>query len=1185
ADGDRIYAVIRSTAANQDGRTNGLTVPSPLAQEALVRQACREAGVAPSDIKYIEAHGTGTPVGDPIEAYALGSALGEGRPEGHPCIMGSVKTNVGHLEAAAGVASLIKVALVLKHGQIPPNLHFKSANPHIDFAKLKLRVIQKLEPFPNESGPMLAGINCFGFGGSNAHAILEAAPAATPRTRRNGASQKRVHRALLLPLSARSPESLQAVVKDYQALLTQAVASNGSGPDLYSICRASATRRTHHSHRLCAVADSRESLLETLGVFLSGESRPGLAAGQAPAEAAPPVVVFSGQGPQWWGMGRELLRDEPIFREVLQECDRLFREFGDWSLLEELGRSETTSRLDHTAIAQPAIFAIQVALAALWKSWGVKPAAVVGHSVGEAAAAHVAGILTLREAARVIFHRGRCMDATAAGGRMLAVALSADEAKQLVAKNPNQLAIAAFNSPASMTLSGDGAVLEEIARSLEARGTFCRFLQVNYAFHSRQMDPIKEELLRSLGQIELSPAKLPMLSTVTGRPTDGLDLDAGYWWRNVREPVRFDAAIDALAQQGRRVFLELSAHPALLFSITECLAHRATSGVVLPSLRRQEKERAALLGSLGALHAAGSPVDWHALYPAGGGDVILPSYPWHRERYWQEPALTREMRLMVAPHPFLSRTLRTSDSGWLTWLDPDTMPYLMEHRVSGHSVFPGAGYIETAIGMGQILFGPGPVRIEDVDLQRALFLPESKEAVFLQSNFNPVDSSIRFSSRTDVEGETWTVNVTGRLRPMRNETPPPPVDVEAIRRRCSVHELPPEYVYGAYNAVGFNYGPSYQGVEKIWRRNGEAIGRIRLPAPVQKDAANYNIHPALLDACFHVHIFSLPESSYLGVSLLMPVFLERVRFFAKPGEVVWCHARVVKYGFGFAVWNFQILDESGNLLMDLEGFRSQSPAGARSTRVDDPEDWLYEQRWKLKPLSTPGVIHDDRPFLRDTSVIVRDAHRAMEARQEWGRSATRTKTADACIKELEPRMDDLARRYILAAFQKHGPRLDVGRRFYIESLAKKLSIAQQHQRVLERYVSFVASSGRIQPVRTEEAKTELEWRRLISEYPAAHPELTLLRRCGVALLRILSGELDAAKTISPDGSLTLLEHLEQDSISHRDINQFVAETVAAAIQTQPTDRTVRILEIGGDTGGLTTYVLPRLRPERTEYVF
>jgi acyl transferase domain-containing protein len=509
-------------------------LPSPIAQQSLVQEACRDAGISPVEVKYVEAHGTGTPVGDPIEAYALGTALGEGRSENDSCIVGSVKTNIGHLEAAAGMAGIIKTALVLKHGRIPPSLHFKNPNPHIDFAKLKLRVVQQIEPFPNGSGRMLAGINSFGFGGSNAHVILEAPPSPKNKKRKHVSANAPAQTAVLLSLSARSPEALQAVAKNYQALLSTTPGTNGSTPDAHSICRASAVRRTHHSHRLCAVGHSREELLESLTAFLAGETRPGLTVGQAAADPSPPaastrqgeqprrsaapvsasgfdaareaaapkrsaggqagastgpVFIFSGQGPQWWGMGRELMKQEPLFREKLDECDKLFKEFGGWSLLDELGRDEAESRLDQTAIAQPAIFALQIGLAALWQNWGVRPTAVIGHSVGEVAAAHLAGIYDLREAARIIFHRGRCMS-VAPNGRMLAASLNMEQAKELVAGHGDRIAVAAFNSPNSVTLSGEQAILEGIAQSLEQRFVFSGPLRF-----SQRADGRSKELL------------------------------------------------------------------------------------------------------------------------------------------------------------------------------------------------------------------------------------------------------------------------------------------------------------------------------------------------------------------------------------------------------------------------------------------------------------------------------------------------------------------------------------------------------------------------------------------------------------------------------------------------------------------------------------------------------------------
>jgi acyl transferase domain-containing protein len=656
AEGDRIYAVIRGTAANQDGRTNGITLPSQQAQEALIRQACQAAIVLPGEISYVEAHGTGTAVGDPIETAALGSVLCEGRR--HPCLIGSVKTNIGHLEAASGIASLIKAALILKHKTVPPSLHFKNPNPNINFEKLKLRVVHQLEKLPQRSRGLFAGINSFGFGGANAHVILEAAPG-QPR-KKDSPAGKGFRQHLLLPISAHSQEALEGAARQYRALLSENKANAGA------LCGAAATRRSHLAHRLCLVGSSREDFLERLDNYLAGERNPAVVAGEATTNATP-VFVFSGQGSQWWGMGRELLREEKVFREQFEECDRLFREFGNWSLMEELSSGEKSSRLRQTEIVQTAVFSLQIALAALWQSWGVKPSAVVGHSVGEVAAAHTAGILTLREAARVTFHRGRSMKSAPETGRMLAAGLDSAQAEEFAARFPGEVAIAAFNGPNSVTFSGEAAALEEVSRILETRGIFNRFLQVNYAFHSHHMDVAKDELLLALGKLETAPAQLKMLSTVTGMLVDGPDLTSDYWWRNIRQPVRFGAAIAALSGQGHNLFLELSAHPALTATISETLARHSVAGKTFFSLRRNEPELATMFANLSALHVAGSPMKWKAVYPDVESEVTLPSYSWQRERHWRETSTMHADRLAPPAHPFLTAKVRTAAPvpGWI----------------------------------------------------------------------------------------------------------------------------------------------------------------------------------------------------------------------------------------------------------------------------------------------------------------------------------------------------------------------------------------------------------------------------------------------------------------------------------------------------------------------------------------
>ncbi len=633
-DKDTILALIRGSAINQDGLSNGLTAPNGPSQETVIRQALTNAGVTPAQIGYVEVHGTGTPLGDPIEAKALGAVLAKGRPPGSHCAVGSVKTNIGHLEAASGIAGLIKVALSLQHRQIPPSLHFHQINPYIPLHKLPLQVQQTLGDWPKVDEPALAGVSSFGFGGTNAHVILEEAPQ-IQKTQPLEKDPGSYDRAYLLPLSARRHEALRSLARSYQKFLTPTAFD--SAVSLQDICYTASIRRSHHDHRLILVFHSREELIEHLEAFLQEGFRSGLSFSHKQRNRRPKLVfVFSGQGPQWWAMGRELWHSEPIFRTTLEQCNQLLRSYASWSLIDELLADESQSRLVETEIAQPAIFALQVALAALWKSWGVEPSAIVGHSVGEVAAAHVAGVLSLEDAVRVVFHRGRLMQQGTGQGKMAAVGLSVADAEPLLAKYEGRLSIAAINSPISIVLSGEATALESVHQSLEPQQIFYRLLRVNYAFHSPQMEPFQDELVQSLQGLNPQVASVPIISTVTGLAQDGSEFDATYWARNIREPVHFATAVEQLVQTKHNLFLEISPHPVLAGNISQCLRHCGQKGVVLPSLRHQEEERVVMLRSLGALYTEGYPIDWSRLYPSGGRCVSLPSYPWQRERYWFE---------------------------------------------------------------------------------------------------------------------------------------------------------------------------------------------------------------------------------------------------------------------------------------------------------------------------------------------------------------------------------------------------------------------------------------------------------------------------------------------------------------------------------------------------------------------
>ncbi len=647
ADGDPIYAVIRASVVSQDGRKHGIGAPDSKAQETLLQKAYQQAGVLPEQVQYVEAHGTGTFAGDPIEANALGTVVGNNRPHGNDCIIGSVKSNIGHLEAAAGIAGLIKAALCLQHRQIPPSLHFQTPNPKILFQKLRLRVSQTLEPWPNNGKePCIAGVNSFGFGGTNAHVVLE--DVQTEATPTQNSKSNIQHPTSILPLSARSLEALRALAKSYLDFLSAEDPS--ASVSLSDICYTASLRRSHHDHRLALVANSKTEYAERLEAFLEGENLIGLSSGRlVPGKFHKLAFVCSGMGPQWWAMGRQLLEEEPVFREAIQQCDELLRLYASWSLWEELTASEERSRINNdVAIAQTANFALQISLATLWRSWGIVPDTIVGHSAGEVAAAHIAGVLSLEDALRVIFHRSYLQQQASGSGKMLAVGLSQDQADLVLVGCGKQISIAAVNSPNAVTLSGNAEILEEIAELLTSKEIFCRFLPLNIPFHSHKMDPIKAELVEALQGINPKPATIPLFSTVTGKPICGSEMDAAYWGENLRNPVLFAPAIDEIILAGYDLFLEISSHPVLTLSISECLKRVGREGVLLHSLRRKEPERSMILKSLGKLYTLGYPINWHHIYPAGGRCVRLPSYPWQRERYWKESEESQQARLGLA---------------------------------------------------------------------------------------------------------------------------------------------------------------------------------------------------------------------------------------------------------------------------------------------------------------------------------------------------------------------------------------------------------------------------------------------------------------------------------------------------------------------------------------------------------
>ena len=1168
ADGDPIHAVIIGSAVNQDGHTNGISLPSPEAQARLVRDACADAGICPTQIGYVEAHGTGTAVGDPIEAHALAEALCAERSADEPLAIGSVKTNLGHLETASGVAGLVKAALVLKHGRIPATLHFESPNPNIDFTTLKLRVPVANEDFPATNGSRIAGINSFGFGGANAHVILEEAPKRAPRAYKTPDTG----RAWPLTLSARSEEALRAAAWQLSVWLDDHSKLNGSSPLVPDLTYMLGVRRNHHSHRLALTAHSLAEAVQELSSFSTGQPGPRMRTAFTPRRESLANVVFvmSGQGPQWWGMGRELMQHEPVFKRMIEACDKAMRPFAKFSLLEELARPEASSKMSSTSISQPAIFAMQMGLAELWKSFGVMPSAVVGHSVGEVAAACVAGILTLDQAAKIIVQRGRFMDECAtAGGTMLAVGMTAEEAEAVIARHDRSVSIAAFNGPRSLTLSGLKTSLQIIADELESKGIFARFLAVEHAFHHAMMQPAADALRESLTDLQPHAESIPFFSTVTGKQQKGTDCLASHWANGVRQPVQFAPAIAALGDLKMDVWLELGAHPALVRSIQECHTEHGIKAAVLASARR-EREHESLLETALDLHLAGVVLDYKALTPSRR-HLDLPTYSWDKTRCWNESAELREGRLAPGGRGLLDVRLPRATPTWITRLDGRHMAFLKDHQVENLIIFPAAGFVEMVLEAGVQMFEGKAFVIEDFEIRKPLILPDPPSGLLLELTYDPSERTFSIQSRFE-SGASWSVHVVGTMRGERTESS----FANSTWETSTLPNVGLDTFYGHMSDLGLRYGTEFKPIRELSAGKGKSAGRVSLSETIAHRAAEYPLHPVLFDGA--LQIFSAGAATIEGrtAGLRLPVRFARILFLRSPGASSLVRAGVKQANDEFVEGGIDLYDETGRPCVRIDGFRAISVEGARRTgKTGKGRDVTYHVAWENKP-SGP------RPAPQAPVALTR-LHEAAQHVLDEVLDMRGRKNLDAA----SAAGDELTAAQIASGLRAMG----ADGSFTAKSLNVADSMTQSFVQLMDNLVAqklLTQESGgyKTTPAFTKAADSSSGLLSTsIGTYPGHLPEALLCGATCAELGPIMRGEKEAVQVLFAQGGADVLDQFYGDGLVTSPWLAAMASAVEAAARSLPEGRGLRILEIGAGTGGLASQVLPLLERGVHSYVF
>ena len=1175
ADGDPILAVVAGTNVNSDGKKTGLTVPSNLAQASLLTEAYAKAGISPNDISYLEAHGTGTPVGDPIEANALATALGKFRPKDKPLLIGSIKSNLGHLEAASGVAGLVKALHCIKHRTVPASIHFKNPNPNIPFDDWNLKVVAQTTPLPT-TGRLVVGVNGFGFGGTNAHIILESPVAKVSTLRPKRPKDLRPVRTPLF-ITAKSEAALKDAAQQYAALLRQEDVA-----DLYDIAYSAAFNREWHEHRAVVFGGTPRTMASALTCFAEGKltNLPVVAAtGMSPAPKV--AFIYSGNGSQWEGMGRQLLAENSTFRAAVQAVERYFEKYENFSLEEELKGANGPGRYERTEIAQPALFAIQVGVTEMLRFQGVMPAAVAGHSVGEVAAAWASGALTLEQAVEVIYYRSHFQGMTKGQGQMTAVALSEAQMRTLLEeqKLADSVAIAGINSARGMTLAGPSAALTQLENILADRQIVFKRLDLDYAFHSAAMNPIQAGLEAALHAITPQKTKIDFVSTVTGDIAPGDQLDGSYWWNNIRQPVLFEKAIGTIRQLGIDVFVEVGPHAVLRGYINECLKADPKPGRILPTLMRGDDSSERVWTAASQVMLAGVKTDLTHFFPHPARFTELPNYPWQRDRHWQ--TVTSESYHLLQRrkvHPLLGYPLGQQALAWENQIDPLQYPELADHVVSGAIVFPGAGYAELGLAAAAQWtekngLPAAQLEIEELDIKMFMVL-SADTTKLLRVSLEPSDGSFAISSRDQFSTDAWTLHANGRVITE-------PLDILFAQETAQVPNRRPDFDAQSHalltKQVDINYGPAFQAIDVGWAEQDTAWARLSLPTGIAASLMQSLLHPALLDCGFQLvfHLLHDQIAQPSGVAYL-PTKIGRLSLRTGKGVPVIAKAQLLHRSPHSLTANFTLFDDQGAVVACLRNVRFRSvPMGQKAATP------LSLLSYTAVPKAHP-----------QTDVVVPQALASNLQRDVLAAACALGNDEPSLVyaREVEPLLAALCASYAAEAFllladQNHALseqqlELVLGKSSDAPTMFGRMIAILEEDHLLER----LQSGWQLSDASNLHKSSDI-WSALLADHPEHFAALHAVSRVGMNLVALVKGQTTLAQLLRPDCTFASMVAESFGLSQSGQIAQALIATAQACLEQLTEGQRLSVLEISSGPPELSAHLMRALPADRCQFTF